>query len=120
MGGTNRKEWSRRVTQWRRSRLTATEFADTIGVNRHTLAYWAWRLKKEATAGGTANGGKREAARNPRFANDSPGIALIELRGTTPQERIELELNGGRRLRIPNDFESDALQRLLAVVEGLR
>jgi hypothetical protein len=34
-----------------------------------------------------------------------------------PDGRFELELAGGRRLRIPVGFEAEALERLLGVVE---
>jgi len=35
------EEWVRRVVGWRRSGLTAKQYAATIGVNEGTLSHWA-------------------------------------------------------------------------------
>ena len=43
-------------------------------------------------------------------------MPLVELRGGVVDDRFELELGGGRRLRIPRGFDADALARLLAVL----
>lgn len=46
--------WAGLVRRRRRSGQTAHEFAESAGVNAGTLAYWAWRLKREtARAGGS-------------------------------------------------------------------
>jgi DNA-binding transcriptional regulator YiaG len=42
----SRARWERLVGRWRRSGLTSREFAARVGVNRGTLTYWAWRLKR--------------------------------------------------------------------------
>jgi hypothetical protein len=43
---------------------------------------------------------------------------LIEVRGPDrTDERFELELVDGRRLRVPLSFDTDALRRLLAALE---
>ena len=49
---TRRTEWAERVGQWRRSGLTAKEFAHSVGVNVGTLTYWAWRLGRERRVAG--------------------------------------------------------------------
>jgi hypothetical protein len=43
---------------------------------------------------------------------------LVEMRAPD-NHRVELELQGGRRLRIPATFDSAALRRLLEVLEGV-
>ena len=109
--GTRRREWARRVQRWRRSGLTAREFSGSIGVKPGTLKYWAWRLGREvrpANTDRTARGGHRQRTRT----------AFVELLSDAGADgRFELELAGGRRLRIPVGFEPDALERLLGVVE---
>lgn len=42
------KTWAKRVAAWRRSGLTAPEFASKEGVSPRTLRYWAWRLERAA------------------------------------------------------------------------
>jgi transposase len=93
-----RTEWAERVRRWRRSGLTAGEFAASIGVKSDTLTHWVWQLgrsKQERRSGVPVRGGGKHRAQ-PRF--------------------IELELGNGRRVRIPAGFEAGALARLLEVV----
>jgi transposase len=111
---TRREGWVRRVAEWRRSGLTAKEFAGEIGVKPMTLSHWAWQLGREQRLRRTKRG--RLAAAAERAA---PG--LIEVVGVeSGDSRFELELSGGRRLRIPSGFESSALERLLGVLEKAR
>ena len=105
--GTRREEWAKRVRRWRRSRLTAREFAARAGVNAGTLMYWASRLKKE-TAGTPRQVVSRE--------REPVRLPLVELTTRARAEYFELDLGVGRRLRIPADFEAAALGRLLAVL----
>ena len=44
---TRREQWVKRVVGWRRSGLTAREFAAKIGVKSATLSHWAWQLRRE-------------------------------------------------------------------------
>ena len=107
---TRRAEWEERVGQWRRSGLTAKEFARSTGVNAGSLTHWAWRLGRDARRGG---GTGLQAAGAPRPS------ALVEI---TPaggaDEHFELELGMGWRLRIPTTFDAAALARLLTVLEA--
>lgn len=104
---TGRAEWSKRVRRWRRSRLTAREFAAQAGLNAGTLMYWASRLKKEAATPTRAASSQREPLRLP----------LVELTATASAEYFELELGAGRRLRIPAGFDAAGLERLLVVLD---
>lgn len=36
--------WVRRVRRWKKSGLTAKDFAAREGVNAKTLSYWRWKL----------------------------------------------------------------------------
>ena len=104
---TRRAEWAERVRQWRRSGLTAQAFARVAGVNANSLTHWAWRLGRERRAGA------------PVAAGAPPAAALVEITtASNRDERFELELGSGRRLRIPDTFNAAALQRLLAVLEA--
>ena len=108
--GTSRREWASRVRQWRRSGLTAREFAETLGINRNTLTHWAWRLDRE----------RRPATpKRPRRARAASPAAFVEVMTQGIADGcFELEMGGERRLRIPPGFESGALVRLLAVLEA--
>jgi transposase-like protein len=98
----SREEWRRLVARWVRSGQTAGTFAAEVGVNANTLQFWKYALARETRA---------EA---PAAVN-----AIVELRSAVvpSDQRFDLELSTGRRLRIPPSFDADALKRLLAVLE---
>lgn len=111
---TKRAEWAERVGRWRRSGLTAKEFARSVGVNAGTLAYWACRLSRERRLRGEAS--KRSAGSSPL-----PEAAFVEVvTAGGSDSRFELDLSSGRRLRIPATFDPTALERLLGVLEAAR
>jgi transposase len=110
--GTSREQWTKRIERWRRSGLTAREFAKSEAINHHTLAHWAWRLGLKKS---------RQLApsrKRPRRQGRATQSAFVEVMSHTIADGcFELELGGSRRLRIPPGFEAGALERLLAVLE---
>src|SRR5437870_1428794 len=98
---TRRAEWAERVGQWRRSGLTAKAFGRMAGVNAGSLTHWAWRLGRDA----------RRAGAPSRATGAMPAAALVEITAAGgTDERFELELGSGRRLRIPVTFDPAALE----------
>jgi len=110
---TGRAMWMQRVRRWRRSGQTTREFAASIGVKPTTLAYWAWRLRREERDAPPQPGGR---ARGSGVATAQPFVEVI-VDGPEPGGFV-LELGDGRRLRIPAGFEAAALTRVLAVLAG--
>ena len=45
-----RQQWTERVERWRRSELTAREFAAQEGVRATTLSWWGAELRRAARA----------------------------------------------------------------------
>ncbi len=83
------------------------------GLTRRTLAYWAWRLKRETT--GTRSGRAQRRTRSVRAAvQDTSFVELIVDR--QQDARFLLEFGDGRRLRIPAAFDADDLKRLLTAL----
>ena len=106
--GAKRQEWASRVQQWRQSGQTARDFARARGFNHNTLTHWAWRL----------GAGKRSPAREGRPGKQA---AFIEIMSQTIADgRFELELAGGRVLRIPPRFDAESLVQLVRVLEAER
>ena len=107
---TSAEEWQKRVERWRDSGLAAEQFAAELGINAGTLKFWGYKLNKAKRegAGVVASANKRRPERVPSF---------VEVRTTTSPPAFELELGDGRRLRVPSDFDADALGRLLSVLE---
>lgn len=108
---TARAEWAKRVERWADSGLTAKEFAAELGINPRSLVFWKWQLKRDARV--MTTGGDARPKRAPRRAK----VPMIELRPSISETRIELELSGGRLLKIPATFDVESLRRLLAVLE---
>jgi transposase-like protein len=123
MGRESQDVWAKRVERWRDSGLTVKEFAAEIGVNANTLSGWRWRLRPPKESGVGRDSAKR-ASHSPSRA-DTRSVAWVEVaRPTTPvhdmhaPEPIEVVLVGGRRLRVPAQFDADALRRVIAAVES--
>lgn len=98
-----RDKWREHIEQWTSSGLTAAQYSERAGVNPRTLAYWKWRLGRDGRAS---------------FGSSSAAVAAV-VQVRAPEERwFELELSGGRRLRVPASFDSATLRRLIGVLEG--
>lgn len=90
------------VSHWKRSGLSAREFAARVGINPRTLERWSYNLGRQSR-------GERESAL----------ATIVEVRGASSvDERFEVELNGGRRVRVPSCFDVEALRRLVAALEA--
>jgi len=115
-----REIWAKRVARWRESGLTAKEFAAEIGVKPQRLSYGSWQLG----AGGDQSERRPAATRQGRAewvevvrgaGNHSPGASANH---GGAGGSFELILAGGRTLRVPADFDTEALGRLLAVLDA--
>jgi hypothetical protein len=107
-GRAGRAEWQKRIERWKDSGLSAEQFAAETGINAGTLRHWKYVLGKPAD--GTATTKPARSAVTSALVEVQPVVA------SSPTAAFELEL-GERKLRIPAQFESAALERLLAVLE---
>ncbi len=111
----SREEWAKRVERWRDSGLTTAEFAAELGINPHSLTYWAWTLKREA--GGTKRvWPKKSRAQVAARKVAVPSTPFVEVKSQAPRAQFELEIRG-RRLHIPESFDAQQLRSLLAILE---
>ena len=109
---TSRDEWKKRIERWRESGLTAEQYAAELGINAGTLKFWKYKLGRPE---GAKEGRARGSGKSKRQARALP---LVEVRPKVyaAAAEFELELGGGKRLRIPASFDAEALSRLLAVL----
>lgn len=112
----NQLSMLRAVSRFEKSGLTRSEFAKSLGITVSKLEYWRTRCR--ALSDDAAVGPKEP----PREA--SPEATLVPLSivlgGTvngSGRGQFEVVLTNGRRLLVPEDFASEALRRLLEVVE---
>ena len=102
----SREVWIERVRQWRESGQTAKEFAAEVGIKHNTLTHWAWSLKKQ----------EQEAQRSA-----DADVSFVEVQaGPADGGPLEVVLAGHRRILVPNEFDRDALVRLVGALESCR
>ena len=102
------KEKAEILKEYQRSRLSLLAFARKHGFCYASLLRWRGRQCKEASVLVPA-----DAQANPRFVP-----VKIESEGMSGD--YVLSWAGGRSLKIPLQFETDSLRRLLTVLEGVR
>jgi transposase len=107
---TGRERWTQRVEQWKQSGLSARKYAEQADLNAGTLSYWKWRLSREQSKRTPTPAARRRRGRKPKFVELAP-VALRD-------DRVELELRNGHRLRVPAHVDVQALARLISVVAG--
>jgi len=112
----SREEWAKRVERWRDSGLTTAEFAAELGINPHSLTYWAWTLKREASGEKRIWPKKKGTQAVARKATVQPSAPFVEVKSHTSRAQFELEIRG-RRLHIPESFDAQQLRSLLAILE---
>ena len=91
------------MREWRRSGLKAEAFAARRRLKAGTLQWWAYKLKREES----------EAVKPLEFIE-------ITRETVAPDQRFEVHLADGRRVVVPIGFDSEALARLISVVEAKR
>lgn len=104
-----REVWEPRVRRLRESDLTVAEFAAELGVKPSTLTYWKWRLGKEAR--GTEGKGSR-VPRAPKFVE----VKADDVAPSAVRERIEIVLESGAVIRVPEDFRPETLRQVVAAL----
>lgn len=103
MAKHSRGEWAKLVGDWRESGEAADALAARRGIKPKTLQWWAWNL-------GSAQ---------PEPVRPFEVIEIVHA-AAAPAERFEVHLPNGRCVGVPPSFDTDALARLLSVVEAAR
>jgi transposase len=109
----DRNEWKRRVQRWKDSGLTAKEFAAETGINAGTLQFWRYKLKDGDRPPIRGMPGSRSAAILSSLVEvRAPAVAPVV------DQRFEIELANGRRVRVGRDFDAESLRALITAVEA--
>jgi hypothetical protein len=108
-----REFWAKLIGEFQRAGGAEphAEFAGRHGIRVGSFQRWLYRLRAEEQGrrwGRKRRNESRRAARVP--------WPLVEVQpARTADIRFEIELPGGRRLLVPESFDANALQRLLAI-----
>ena len=89
------------IGAWRHSGETVAAFARRLGVDPRRVSRWAARLSPVA----------------PAPMHFHPVRVASEGAGDRRAASIEIELGGGRRVRVTAGFEAEDLRRVLAVLD---
>ena len=100
MERATRETWAGRVRDWKRSGLTAVQYAGRVGLNASTLTWWSSQLKVRAP----------------------PAVLEVVMQAApetgAPACGLEVVLTSGVRVAVPLGFDEETLRRLLSVMEG--
>ena len=95
--------WADTMARWQASGLTQAAFCSRERIPLSTLRYWRHRLRARNGHGGRL--------RRPSF------LAVRVLDSVRPASSpFEIALPGGRVVRVPSDFEPEALRNLLSAL----
>ena len=112
-----RAEWTERVKRWKRSGVSAAEFARREGLKAKQLHWWSWKLGASDTA---------PLPEQPRFlpvqvvsstaaASSSSAVLVRTSSSGSAATAIEIALPNGRLVRVPPGFDPATLERVLAI-----
>ena len=106
----------RLVRQWRRSGLTAAEFAEAVGVSVRTLARWR-REAESPRASANPRAAFVELVAIPPAPAAARSISAGDAADCVPATPISLRLGDGFELHLPPDFDADSLRRAVEVLQ---
>ena len=118
------KTWRRRIAAWKRGGLSIAAFAEQEDLCRSTFLKWRKKLGGNAVVGTGSQGAKSPPTRRDEAI---PTLSFVELpsSGRPTAEAVieygvpfEVGLRSGRRLQVPASFDTEALTRLVAILEG--
>ncbi len=95
-----RDTWAARVRNWKRSGLTAADYADREALNAGTLKWWSSQLNRTTPA------------------TSRPPVVEVTVAPTRAESSLEVVLVSGVRLAVPVGFDEATLARLLTVLEA--
>ena len=103
-----RDVWEQRVKRWRKSGLSADEFAAREGIKSRQLVWWRWKL-----------GASPSAAMAPAPLRFLP-VQVVDAPADTGGSAVALEiaLPNGRVVRVPEGFDAEMLARVLAIASS--
>lgn len=97
--------WRGVLEKWLASGMSQRRFCEERGISLSTFTYWRRRLR-EMSEGGSASAFIPVEIKPPRRE--------------TGHSYYEVRLKNGARIRVPFDFESDSLLRLIGLLDGGR
>ena len=117
-----RKRWNEAaarvaVEQLNASGQTVAEYARSHGVKAWSLYEWRRRLGAKGAAAPAPSERAPDTAAPTRSAFLPVRVSVLQVPAVEASQPLEVVLTGGRMVRVPSNFDSAALRRLVSVLE---
>ena len=116
--GGRAEYWRELIEEWSASGLTQGDFCEEQGVSVASLRWWKWELNRREKTGKPTQPMK---PKKPMKVAATTGLLPVRIVSSPTSSRdscFEVVLTSGARIRVPRDFDPDALGRLITVVEA--
>ncbi len=106
--GSKERFWRDVLEQWQESEQSVREFCDERGLKESCFYAWRRTIAQRAEQVGATS---RASSPTPLF------LPVQVMKAASGPSLLEVVLAPGRVIRVPPDFDADALRRLVAVLE---
>jgi hypothetical protein len=116
--------WRDRSEDWESSGQTQADFCAERGLSLPAFRWWRWKLKQEGSGSTSSlvreegNGMRLVPVRVVDAKAQSPTPVSSSVSGP-PASAFEVLLESGTCIRVPGDFDAEALSRLLRTLEAV-
>jgi len=104
-----REFWKKHVEAWRASGESCAGYCRRAGLKPKALSWWKWRLGADGELDDLADEAEPDEDKLPH--------PFVEVMSVAVDDRFVLEV-GAITIRVPANFEADALARVLDVLES--
>jgi len=108
------KDWQRMLKEWKRSGLSQAAFCRGRGIKPVTFYWW----KRKLLANGNAVPRSRSRGNGLSALSSKGGFAEVRVAAAACPRTYEVVLSRGRVIRLPGDFDPEAVTRLISAVEA--
>lgn len=117
MARRSAEEWASVLRQWERSGAKLPEFAARVGVPLATLMWWRWRLSKAQRSRSKGKRAARLVSKKKTGLVPVRVVQLVPAAGVASAESAIEIVTAGAAVRVRSGFDSDALERVLVVLD---
>lgn len=112
------KHWRRVLWEWERSGLSQAAFCRERGIQAGTLAWWKRQLRQAGVVSRSDSRRRAGGQKRRRSSAARAGFVEVQLSDGARIGGYEVVVSRGRVIRVPGDFDSQSLSRLIAAVES--
>ena len=105
-------DWERLMAEFDASGLSRAEFCRQRNLNYTTMSKWITRRTKAVLAGNHRSRHRKDCA------SEASPFVEVSIASEARPAAYEVVLRTGRSIRVPADFDADAVTRLILAVES--